>query len=207
MNNRHNGQVSPPVRPLRKAMMTSVRLRLLSLALSLPLFAPAAPAQAGFWEDLFGVEERPAAPQRPRPEDPNAARRAQPAHGAAHEKARADQIAVNKALKAAQSGKDPAMLALQDSTLRRGDIVSGPNGLMVYMGGDPEHPGEARFVPANDPNLGKSLRETLKGLKRPETTPAQEASKPTTQAQAQPVSIERDGKSIRVIGTYQGAAE
>ena len=189
--------------------MTSVRTRLLSLALSLPLLSLAAPAQAGFWEDLFGIQEKPAAPQQARPDPGLAAKRVQQSR-AAHEKSRVDQIALNKALKAAQSGKDPAMLALQDNTLRRGDIVSGPNGLMVYMGGDPENPGGARFVPANDPNLAKSLRETLKSLKRPVAAAAPEASKPSAQAReavVQHVSVERDGKVIRVIGTSQGGAQ
>ncbi|MTV32753.1 hypothetical protein GJ654_17360 [Rhodoblastus acidophilus] len=186
----------------------TLKLRLLFL-LSAPLLAVAEPAQAGFWEDLFGIQEKPAAaPQPARPDPALAAKRAQQAR-AAHEKSIANEIAVNKALKAAQSGKDPAMLALQDSTLRRGDIVSGPNGLMVYMGGDPENPGEARFVPANDPKLERSLRESLKGLKRPAVAAAPEAAKPSPQARevAQDVSVERDGKVIRVIGTYQVGAQ
>jgi hypothetical protein len=187
-------------------MMTS-KIRLLVL-LGAPLLAAATPAQAGFWEDLFGIQEKPAAPQQAaRPDPAAAAKRAQQAH-AAHEKSIANQIAANKALKAAQSGKDPAMLALQDSTLRRGDIVSGPNGLMVYMGGDPENPREARFVPANDPRLEKGLRENLRGLKRPAVAAAPEA-KPSAQTTevAQQVSVERDGKVIRVIGNYQAVAE
>ena len=191
--------------------MTSLRIRLLSLAFSLPLLAVSAPARAGFWEDLFGIQEKPVAAPRPRPSEGLVSKRAQNARNAAHGgKSRVDQVALNRALKVAQSGKDPAMLALQDNTLRRGDIVSGPNGLMVYMGGDPENPGDARFVPANDPNLAKSLRETLKGLKRPVVAAAPEASKPSAQAKdpaVQHVSVERDGKVIRVIGTYQGGAQ
>ncbi|MCW2284965.1 hypothetical protein M2323_002908 [Rhodoblastus acidophilus] len=187
-------------------------MRLLVL-LSAPVLAAATPAQAGFFEDLFGIQEKPAAaPQPARPDPALAAKRAQQAH-AAHEKSIANQIAANKALKAAQAGKDPAMLALQDNTLRRGDIVSGPNGLMVYMGGDPENPGEARFVPANDPRLEKGLRENLKGLKRPTAAVTPEPRPPEPQPQpqatevAQQVSVERDGKVIRVIGAYQGGAD
>jgi len=185
--------------------MTSVRLRLLSLAFSLPLaMAATAPAQAGFWEDLFGIQDKPAAaPPRPRVEDSLAAKRARQARAAA--RAHVDQVAINRALKASQSGKDPATLALQDNTLRRGDIVSGPNGLMVYMGGDPENPGEARFVPANDPNLAKNLRDTLKGLKRPTAAAAEKPASPSDDRVMQATSVERDGKLIRVIGTYQAA--
>jgi hypothetical protein len=186
--------------------MMTLKFRLL-LLLSAPLLATATPAQAGFWEDLFGIQEKPAAtPQPARPDPALAVRRAQQAR-AAHEKSVASQIAANKALKAAQSGKDPAMLALQDSTLRRGDIVSGPNGLMVYMGGDPENPGEARFVPANDPRLEKGLRENLKGLKRPAVAAAPEPKPAQTTEVAQQISVERDGKVIRVIGAYQGSVE
>ena len=115
------------------------------------------------------------------------------------------EIEANLALKAAQAGKDPATLALQDATLRRGDIVSGPNGLMVFMGGDPETPGEARFVPASDPKLEKRLRESLNGLKRPAAAPAPNAQKPAAAPSEQPVSVERDGKVVRVVGAYQGA--
>jgi hypothetical protein len=198
-------------------MTTLVRIRLLALALSIPLgvtlsLAASAPAQAGFWEDLFGIREKPvAAPPAVRPVAHAPVKQAQRSKGAArgggvsHEQSR---IAANLALKAAQKGKDPAMLALQDSTLRRGDIVSGPNGLMVYMGGDPEDPDTARFAPANDPNLEKRLRESLKGLKRPAAEPVLDAGKASVSPpDAQPVSIERDGKLIRVVGSYQGAVE
>jgi hypothetical protein len=192
-------------------MMTRPRL-LLSLALSLPLaVAASAPVQAGFWEDLFGVNEKPAAapaPQRnaPRVAAPSGAAKAvkkKSEHSGIAKRERKDAVAINLALKAAQAGKDPAMLALQDNTLRRGDVVSGPDGLMVYMG-------EAKFVPANDPNLAKTLRQSLQGLKRPVATAAPEAQKPaaqdrTPEAVAQTVSIERDGKLIRVIGAYQGS--
>jgi hypothetical protein len=176
--------------------------------------AVAAPAQAGFFEDLFGIrEQQPAAPApRVRANEGLVVKRAKQSRSAARDsaKSRVDQAALHRALKAAQAGKDPAMLALQDNTLRRGDIVSGPNGLMVYMGGDPESPGEARFVPANDPNLAKSLRDTLKSLKRPVVASAPDASKPPAPAKetlAQAVSIERDGKMIRVIGTQQGGGQ
>jgi len=188
--------------------MTPARTRTLAFILSLSVLVPAAPAQAGFWEELFGVQDRPAAAPAPAPAP--SAGPAKPAHsgkGAARsEKHGKAQIEANLALKAAQAGKDPAMLALQDNTLRRGDVVSGPNGLMVYMGGDPETPAEARFVPANDPNLEKRLRENLKGLKRPEAAeakPAPAGARPDSAAQS--TSVERDGKLIRVVGAYQGA--
>jgi hypothetical protein len=195
--------------------MTSVRFRPLSLALGVFLSAPLVlaeptPARAGFWEDLFGIQEKPAAaPARPHPDQGLVAKRSKQAraHGEGA-RSRVDQAALAKALKASQSGKDPATLALQDNTLRRGDIVSGPNGLMVYMGGHPENPGEARFVPANDPNLARSLRDTLKSLKRPVVAAAPEASKPQPgERMMQAVSVERDGKVIRVIGTYQGGGQ
>ena len=66
---------------------------------------------------------------------------------------------------------------------------------MVFMGGDPKTPGEARFVPASDPKLEKRLRESLNGLKRPPAAPAPNAQKPAAAPSEQPVSIERDGKS------------
>jgi len=185
--------------------MTPARSRTLVFVVSLSFFAAAAPAQAGFWEDLFGGGEKPAAPA-PAPV-PNAPPVKHANKGAARgEKHGKAQIEANLALKAAQAGKDPAMLALQDHTLRRGDVVSGPNGLMVYMGGDPEDPGAAKFVPANDPNLAKGLRETLQGLKRPVATAAPDARPAARgkEASPQPVSIERDGKTIRVVGAYQG---
>jgi len=93
--------------------------------------------------------------------------------------------------------------------LRRGDIVSGPNGLMVYMGGDPESPGDAQFLAANDPNLERRLRESLQTLKRPNEAPAaqgefaqgaQHATAPAQPAGAEPVASDRDGRTIRVVG-------
>jgi hypothetical protein len=189
--------------------MTLVRSRTLAFAfaLGLPLaLAAAAPAQAGFFEDLFGIRENAEPPPRAVAPAPKPVKKSNAAAARDSAKKAQSQIEANLALKAAQAGKDPATLAVQDNTLRRGDIVSGPNGLMVYMGGDPEHPSEARFVPANDPNLEKRLRESLQGLKRPVAAP--EAPKPVAQAPAspaQPVSVERDGKVIRVVGAYQGA--
>ncbi|MBB4199416.1 hypothetical protein GGD83_003231 [Rhodoblastus sphagnicola] len=188
--------------------MTPARSRTLAFIFSLPLLATAAPAQAGFWEELFGVREKPAAAVAPSDPVTHAPPPKHANKGAARgERHGKTQIEANLALKAAQAGKDPAMLALQDNTLRRGDVVSGPSGLMVYMGGDPEHPSAARFVPANDPNLAKGLRETLQGLKRPAATAAPDAKTATRAApapSAQPVSIERDGKVVRVVGSYQG---
>jgi hypothetical protein len=192
--------------------MTPARSRISAFALALPLaLAAAAPAQAGFFEDLFGIKDAPAA--APAPRAPQAEGTKRPKKSRAETERRSakraqSEIEANLALKAAQAGKDPAMLALQDSTLRRGDIVSGPNGLMVFMGGDPETPGEARFVPASDPKLEKRLRESLSGLKRADA-PAPNAPKPSATARAasteQPVSIERDGKLIRVVGSHLGA--
>jgi hypothetical protein len=199
----------------RLKMTTIVRIRLFALALVLGVpLALAAPAQAGFWEDLLGIKEKPVAAPPPAPipsahapvKQAKGSKDAARGGGASHEQSR---VAANLALKAAQKGKDPAMLALQDNTLRRGDIVSGPNGLLVFMGGDPEDPDDARFVPANDPNLEKRLRESLQHLKRPA---AADAGKPSAHGSvspqdAQPVSVERDGKSIRVVGSYQGAVD
>jgi hypothetical protein len=187
-------------------MKWTLRHFLLPVIVSAPLVvAIAAPAQAGFWENLFGVEDKkPAASPEPPRNAEAPVKQARPKSsmrdGADNEKRR---IAANLALKAAQAGKDPAVLAFQDNTLRRGDIVSGPNGLMVYMGGDPESPGDAQFLAANDPNLERRLRETLQGLKRPNEAPAA----PEASGQAQPVAaqpsaepIEHDARTVRVVG-------
>jgi hypothetical protein len=188
-------------------MKRTYRNLVLRVVLSAPLaLVIVAPAQANFWESLFGIQEKPAAaaaPESPRPAAQGPAKRpANSANGAESEKRR---IAANLALKAAQAGKDPATLALQDNTLRRGDIVSGPNGLMVYMGGGPDS-GDARFLAANDPNLERRQRDNLEGLKRPTGAPAAADSAGATQRAAaqppaaDPVAIERDGKTIRVVG-------
>ncbi len=74
------------------------------------------------------------------------------------------------------------------------------------MGGDPETPNSARFVAASDPNLERRFRDSLQALKRPVDPRALQASAdvaPQPRAADRTGSIQRNGRTIRVVGAYQ----
>ena len=106
--------------------MTPARSRTLTIAFALPLALAAGPRAGRLLRGSVrhqdparlrgGAQPRVGAPDdQARTRNPRAERRS-----------RRREIEANLALKAAQAGKDPVTLALQDATLRRGDIVSGP---------------------------------------------------------------------------------
>lgn len=156
------------------------------------LVAAGGPAQAGLFEFLFGGAQRPA-PQYYQPPGYGGApldvrvnpRRKQGAAKARPARERAK--VVNKSI----NPKDHPNWYLEDPTLRRGDIVVLPTGVMVYQGGGKPQTKEDFAKLSESRLVSKKERERIQLMAGPPTVTAEkddpakgkEASGPTNPIQ------------------------